>query len=162
MFYVDETLVGECSCEAKLSISRIDHGSKIGGQKKRRFACMKRIFFVKWRPGSARLGSARLGSSRAGSARLGSARPGPAWDRPGKCPHFWLDFLFIFRAGLIGRSPIYWANRVTLVRLGPVPQASCLVTFADPGPVPRPGTTGLNSRCQIVAKKALNKNRAKK
>ena len=33
MFYVDETLVGDCSCEAKLSTSRIDHGSKNGGQK---------------------------------------------------------------------------------------------------------------------------------
>ena len=47
MFGVGETLVRRCSCEAKLSISRIDHGSKIGGQQKYAFGAGETFVFAK-------------------------------------------------------------------------------------------------------------------
>ena len=76
MFYVDETLVGGCSCEAKLNISRIDQGSKIGGQEKYAFGvgemfasfamffCDRAISHRRSPPGGlARIGSVWLGSA---------------------------------------------------------------------------------------------------
>ena len=88
MFYVDETLVGGCSCEAKLSISRIDHGSTKMRPEKYAFGVGETfVFFAKSvfrdraisHPRSAPGGpAARLGSAigHPQAARLGSARLG--------------------------------------------------------------------------------------